>query len=187
MGFGQDEQRPPSIGFQPLPIRYFNESNQLSSVQGTLKSQEMSIMEYLQGKLFTPAEDFEGNDYAVCSTSQCTGKSFTPVEHGHHIYAATEYNGHLYMAGSSGSTSCTATVWKSTNGGSTWSVARRMYKTNSYPGCARFTLFAVYNNKLYVQGYQYDWSEQNQAPCYPSKPEGDSCNWVAIRQPMPSV
>ncbi len=181
VGFGRDDIEP-SVGWRDLPIRYFNQSNALSSNQGGLGSQEISIFEVMNGLLFVPAEDREGDDYAVCTSISCSGKNFTGAESGHHIYAATEYNGNLYMAGSSGSTSCTATVWRSTNSGSTWSVVRRMYKTNSHKGCARFTLLSVLNGKLYVQGYQYDWSPLNQAPCYSTDPDHLTCNWTSVPQ-----
>ena len=57
-----------------------------------------------------------------------------------------------------------------------------MSKTNSYEGCARFNFLAVYDGKLYAQGYQYDYSEQYQAPCNSLLQYGDVCNFNTIDQ-----
>lgn len=188
MGFGQDDGPPPNFsGYQPLPIRYIDIENQLSNPQGYLRSQEMSIMEPLQNQLIIPAEDYEGDDFASCNSGSCTGHAFVGIEHSSHIYAAAEYNGNLYLAGSDSSV-CDATVWQSTNGGASWSINRTMPKTNNHLGCARFTLLANYNGKLYAQGYQYDWSIKGQAPCFPltsvspcnPNPASAACNFTSV-------
>ncbi|MBL4673129.1 MAG: hypothetical protein JKX81_12800, partial [Arenicella sp.] len=185
-----DDGPPPNFsGYQPLPIRYIDVNNQLSNPQGYLLSQEMSIMEPLQNKLIIPSEDYEGDDYAVCNSSSCSGHAFIGIDRSSHIYAAAEYSGNLYLAGSDG-VACDATVWQSINGGDSWSVNRTMSKSNNYLGCARFTLLAVYNNKLYAQGYQYDWSLKGQSPCFPlpsvsscnPDPASATCNFVSVPQ-----
>jgi len=177
MGFGRDDNRPEGGRYFPLTIRYIDQNDQLSAPQGVLRSQEMSTMEVMQGALYIPAEDFEGDDFNKCNDQVCTQGNFDPVESSHHVYATAEYDGAVYMVGSSGSTDCTATVWKSSDGGFSWSIELTMSKDNGFPGCARFSLTGVVNNKLYVQGYQYDYSEAGEAPCAIDDDESKTCNW----------
>jgi len=131
----------------------------------------------MNGALFIPSEDWEGDDYSKCSSTGCISNSFAPAERSHHVYAAAEYNGNIYMVGSSGEANCTATVWKSIDDGNSWSVDRVMSKDNNYFGCARFAFVGVTAGKLFVQGYQYDWSAAGEEPCAVGQDESSTCNW----------
>lgn len=63
-----------------------------------------------------------------------------------HVYDVVEAAGSVWMAGSSGRN---ATVWRSTNGGSSWSVSLQQQLGSD--DWARFYFAGVHNGKVYVQ------------------------------------
>lgn len=173
IGFGQDDGKTIYDNYLPLPIRYLSDSGQLSEPQGELRSQEMDAMEVLQGKLFIPAVDYEGDEYAECSEYYCEGALFNTPELAHHVYQAVEYSGSIYMVGGSSAPNgdCKGTLWKSSDDGLSWSIEMQMFKDNTYPGCARFSVIGGVAGKLFLQGYQYDYGGEI------CSSEVSTCNW----------
>ena len=81
-----------------------------------------------------------------------------------HIFDMNYYNGSLWAVGSQHSSNemnvppyaddGDATVWSSTNGGTTWSVSLDVHQIDNC--CARIYFSGVHDNKLYVQAVDYD-------------------------------
>lgn len=159
IGFGGDNAETIFGGYLPLAIRYLDENDQLSVPQGALLSQEMDQMEVFQGSLWIPAEDYEGDEYRKCDFLFCQQGLFRLPERASHVYQVAEYNGSIYMVGSIGFfPNCDGAVWKSSNGGNSWSISLRLPVVDINPelSCGRIGLIGVTDNRLFIQPYQFE-------------------------------
>ena len=137
-----------------LVVRYYDPATgRLSGSQGSIRSQELSTLEVMGGSLYGLAEDSEGtDDYVKCSTSGCRGGVIDAARIAH-LYSATEMNGVIYMAGSSGRD---GVIWKSSNGGAHWTETLRATAEN---GASDFSRFYEVGGPVYglVYAHARDW------------------------------
>lgn len=166
MGYGQDDgpNKPGSCApfyvsakgapWCPLVVRYYDPaSGRISASQGSIRSQELSTLEAMGGYLYGLAEDREGkDDYVKCSASGCPGGVVDAASTAH-LYSATEMNGVIYMAGSSGRD---GVIWKSSNGGGHWTETLRAKAENGSSDFSRFYEVGGPINGL-VYAHARDW------------------------------
>ncbi len=166
IGYGQDDgpNKPGSCApyyvsaagapWCALVVRYYDPATgRLSAPQGSIRSQELSTLEVMGGSLYGLAEDREGrDDYIKCSASGCRGGMVDAASTAH-LYSATEMNGVIYMAGSSGRD---GVIWKSSNGGAHWTETLR---AKAEKGASDFSRFYEVGGPVYglVYAHARDW------------------------------
>jgi len=162
----------------PIILRYFDPATaRLSAPLEAFRSQELSVLEVMNGSLYGLAEDQEGPaDYFKCSASSCKG-GVIHFEKPAHIYSATAFKGAIYMAGSIG---YDGAIWKSTDNGNHWVETKRVkaqsVEVNGKNDFARFyDVGGPYQGKLY--GHARDWYGRFQPTSYTY--DGNSSNFWA--------
>jgi hypothetical protein len=146
----------PDDGFCRMKLRYYDPATgAVSSPQATFKSQGMNTLEVANGNLYALATDPDGpDDYIKCTTSSCTtGNAPGAI----HVYSITNIGSTLYMAGSAGSD---ATIWKSINGGNSWSFFFQRGPTPADPNdFARYYNIGAYTGKIHVHATDFNSSD----------------------------
>lgn len=130
----------------PVRIRPFDPgAERFGPAVHTADTEEINLYRALDGRLFAPSVDTRsGADYAVATSSGSWSNRNAVTSL--HVFDMARHDGALWMAGSSGRN---ATLWRSTDGGSSWSVALSVPpRETSY---ARFYFAGTLDGRLHVQ------------------------------------
>lgn len=118
-------------------------------------TEEINTFRQIGGKLYTPAVDPFAGNASFASNHFGSWARGTGISGGEHIFdVAGGIDGELFMCGSAGGGSRTiATVWRSVDGGATWSVFfQEAPEADQYrDGFERFYWMGRVGNKLYVK------------------------------------
>lgn len=168
----------------PIGIRAFNpDTGAFSARLLNSPTEAVYLFRELGGRLYAPDIDPIAGEstggYAVGTSNGAaeTWQHKSPVTT-IHMYDVASHGGSLWMAGAQGNN---ATVWRSTDNGTNWSISLSVPRASTNASdYARFYGVAVYSNAIYVQGYDY------YGKSHPSSWVCDGTNWSSGPRLTPS-
>lgn len=153
-GYGDYTANTGPIAINPLDLS----TNTFDGTVATSPTEEIHNMRIIDGKLYMPMLDPTGSQagYVTGDGSSWSVNLPTELSTPHpavHIFDVASYGGSLWLSGvqdGPGGVGA-ATLWRSTDGGTTWQIAKAVPSTSTPSGFERFYWMAVMGGKLYAQ------------------------------------
>lgn len=143
-GYGDYNDNTGPIVINPFDI----ENGTFDGSQLSVPTEEINRIRLINGKIYIPTVDPVG--CLMCAAGYVVGEPWElkePID-AVHVYDVASLDGtDLWLAGSASGTPDGAYIWRSTDGGDTWSVV----ETGDGGDYERFYWLAAVNNKMYAQ------------------------------------